>query len=725
MNRFFSALFLAAGLLASGMPSPADASTPPQQRALAEGKNSPVSPQQRKQAVENLEKLLGKRLFKKAAEQALKQLHEYDDQYSGTDLLLYYQALTRLNALDDSINLDSILQEQMKRHGANPHFLRDAALLYQSACHTFKLVDGAYIRGTGPWDGEYSGEARDRVEALRCLVKAMHHAEKGNNMKLLGQLRFITAQALPVKGNRYAPLSAFQSYAALGNLTNLKELPDYVSREEASPFRNVATVPVMVNAGTGKPEVIFYHASSSWETAKNDGERMRWLLDAAIQANPELANQVNYFTASWCRRLFSYANTAPDQEFVYGPGNAGMVAGINPAELKTDQTIVKTDRTGNGKFLLTNLPPDYDFIRIASAVRITPEPDYYVNAANLAADEFLARNQRPAAAQFLGKILQTWNAQSWNKKDKEEFLDVADNLKKRIASITEPNGTFDTDKRTLLAGEPVTVSFSYRNASRACVAVRPVDMKRWQEERMDKVQTSKTLGKAYKDRYSNLGNLLFSLLHDSSYARYLGEEIKGDEITLTPGNRHLNHIAHIPVPTRKPGWYLLTVTLENGYRFHRFLTLSDMVLVRRSVPEGNLWFLADARTGMPVEGGSLRLLRYRQDKTLQKRQVKGITDKDGAMTETIPHRHSSAPPYNMFLGIVSKGDSYVLAGISDYGWESGNYLMDTANKASDSYSCFSWKASPCTAPDRRPVSKASSSARTSRIPEQKTAPGKN
>lgn len=101
---------------------------------------------------------------------------------------------------------------------------------------------------------------------------------------------------------------------------------------------------------------------------------MRWLLDAAIQANPELANQVNYFTASWCHRLFSYSNTAPDQEFVYGPGNAGMVAGINPEELKTNQTVVKTDRTGNGKFLLTTLPPDYDFIRIAAAVRVTPEP---------------------------------------------------------------------------------------------------------------------------------------------------------------------------------------------------------------------------------------------------------------------------------------------------------------------------------------------------------------
>ena len=80
----------------------------------------------------------------------------------------------------------------------------------------------------------------------------------------------------------------------------------------------------------------------------------------------------------------------------------------------------------------------------------------------------------------------------------------------------------------------MTVSFSYRNASRACVAVRPVDMKRWQEERMDKIQTSKTLGKAYKNGYSNLGNLLSNLLHDPSCARYLGEEIKGEEIARGP-----------------------------------------------------------------------------------------------------------------------------------------------------------------------------------------------
>lgn len=125
---------------------------------------------------------------------------------------------------------------------------------------------------------------------------------------------------------------------------------------------------------------------------------------------------------------------------------------------------------------------------------------------------------------------------------------------------------FDADKRTLLAGEPVTVAFSYRNAAQASVTARSVDMKRWQEERMDKVQTSSTLGNAYRKKYSSLGTLLFNLLHEPSYARYLGEEIKGEKVALAPGERHLNRIAQIPVPTRKPGWYLLTVTLDNGYR---------------------------------------------------------------------------------------------------------------------------------------------------------------
>lgn len=127
------------------------------------------------------------------------------------------------------------------------------------------------------------------------------------------------------------------------------------------------------------------------------------------RADPELENEVSLFTASWCRNLLSYANTAPYQEFVYGPGNAGSVEGINPADLKTDQTVVRTDRTDKGQFMLITLPPDYDFIRIASRVTPSPYPaEPYLDAAKIISGEFLVRNQRPAAADVLKKTLQTY-----------------------------------------------------------------------------------------------------------------------------------------------------------------------------------------------------------------------------------------------------------------------------------------------------------------------------
>lgn len=684
MNRILSAFLMGAVMLSSGIPGMASA--------------QPSQQEQRQKSIQEIDRLLEKDLFKKAAEQALKQLHEYDDQYSGRDLELYYQSLYSLNALDDSTNLDTILREQMKRHGDNPWFLMAAASLYQTASHSFKLVDGNYIRTRNPWQGSYSGMARDRVEALRLLSKAMHLAEQNKNMALLGKTRFLTAQALMQNHGEggYYSSGIFQNYAALSNLTSLKELPEYVARRESSSFRNASTLPVTVNPETGKPEVIFYHASSSWETAKNDGERMRWLLNAAIQANPEMANEINNFTAQWCSALFSYSNTAQDQDLVYGPGNAGMAGGVNPSELKPNQTVVKTDRTGKGTFMLITLPPDYDFIRIASTVKTIPFPQYYINAGNLAADEFLCRNQRPAAADILNKTLQAWNAVPRDQTDmsKKDVLKITKNLKERIAAIMEPNGTFDADQRTLVAGEPVTVSFSYRNASRASITARSVNMRQWQEERMNEVLTSKTLGKAYRKKYSSFSSLLTRLLHDEAYTRYLGEEIKGQDIALDPGDQHLNRIAQLPVPTQQPGWYLLTVTLNNGYRFHRFITLSDLVLVRRSVPEGNLWFLAEAGTGAPVEGGSIRILRYRQDKTVQKHQIKGMTNKDGVLLEKLPSRKENQTVYYNFLGIASRGDSYVLSGNSDYGWYSGNTLMDTDNKASDSYSCFFLESQP-------------------------------
>lgn len=176
-------------------------------------------------------------------------------------------------------------------------------------------------------------------------------------------------------------------------------------------------------------------------------------------------------------------------------------------------------------------------------------------------------------------------------------------------------------------------------------------------------------------------------MNDKSAARYLGKEIKGESISLEPGNQHLNRIAQLSVPVSQPGWYLLTVTLNNGYRFHRLFSLSDLVLIRRSIPEGNLWFLAQAKTGAPVEGGNISLVRYRENKTLQTKQVKGATDKNGVLIEPLPPSDSNSPVYYNLLGIATHGDSYAVTGESQY-WDSGSSRMSLNNKASSSYGCF-------------------------------------
>ena len=393
---------------------------------------------------------------------------------------------------------------------------------------------------------------------------------------------------------------------------------------------------------------------------------------------------------------------------MYGPGNAGSVEGINPADLKTDQTVVRTDRTDKGKFMLITLPPDYDFIRIASRVTPSPYPaEPYLEATKLISGEFLARNQRPAAADVLKKTLQIYkdmlqaHHKCGNAKPAEENAettvtytdDATDFLQAEIASITEPNGAFEEDARTLLSGESVSMAFIYRNAASASITARPVNVRLWQEERMNTLLASKKLGKKYEKKYSNFNTLLSNLLRDKSAARYLGKEIKGKSISLDPGNQHLNRIAQLPIPATQPGWYLLTVTLNNGYQFHRLLSLSDLVLIRRSIPEGNLWFLAEAKTGAPVEGGKISLLRYRKDKTLQTKQVKGTTDKNGVLIETLPPNDSNSSTYYNFLGIATHGDSYTVTGERNV-WYSGESRMSLNNKASNSYGCFFLESQP-------------------------------
>ncbi len=144
------------------------------------------------------------------------------------------------------------------------------------------------------------------------------------------------------------------------------------------------------------------------------------------------------------------------------------------------------------------------------------------------------------------------------------------------------------------------------------------------------------------------------------------------------------------MPTDKAGWYLLTVELNDGKKFHRLVTLHDLMLVRRSVPDGNMWYVANAKTGHPVQGADVQLLRYGvnyKDRRINKKQINGASDAQGVLFEKLPPRNNNEYDrlYN-FEALITHGDSYLITPNQD-NWQTGTHLMWTGHKLNESAEC--------------------------------------
>ncbi len=642
-------------------------------------------------AVKDVEKLLEKRLYKKAAEAALKNLKDLDNDQSGNMLTLYCEALNRLGEMGEGITLDSILEEQLKLHADNPHLLMAAAGIYLNANHHFKLVDGKYVRAARYRYADYSGEARDRVHALQCMMRAIAAAEQKKDMKTLAQARLILAYMFMNNTGGRGWGGPFYKYANMSNLTDLNKLPDFISNDEAPTFRNVETLPLVTDAATGKKSPVWYHCPASWQTAANDGQRAMWLMKEAALAYPEIKDQLLLQKAEWLNSLLGYATVSRMGEPLYGPGNAYSVGGYNPAELKNNQTVIQTGRVGKGQFMLIDLPEDYDFIKLAEQIDSASHPFIYFQANQLIANEYMARNQRAKAVALLKQTKEKLQGLKDGDKMKPDTLkSLLKGLDKQIDDITKPNGIFEQDNRYLVAGEAVTLLFSYRNADAAKVTAQEVNVKLWQKERLNKLVTTDTAPKNNRELVESLYDFKKGLVEKSSYARYLGKTYTGKTLKLTPGDQHLNQTVNLPMPTDKAGWYLLTVELNDGKKFHRLVTLHDLMLVRRSVPGGNMWYVANAKTGHPVQGADVQLLRYGvnyKDRRINKKQINGASDAQGVLFEKLPPRNSNEYDrfYN-FEALITHGDSYLITPNQD-NWQTGTHLMWTDHKLNESAEC--------------------------------------
>ena len=241
------------------------------------------------------------------------------------------------------------------------------------AQHFGFIVAGKFHRGQHRGGGRYVGSyERDRSRALQLLVQGLDRARSDPDRGAAGRYLLTLARAL--MGDR-----ATNDSWRLQSLTPLDVLPDY----DENPYRSwggqQSGAPVEPD---GTP--VYYRVPESFEKAKNDGERWRWALAQAAEADPGLLNTTRSTLAGFLLSQFG-TQTIAGSRFGGDPADGRPEASGPYAldTLKDDETIARL-ATGIKRF---KLPDEFNPIKIYQAIADDPKTGQGEEALNAPGDD--------------------------------------------------------------------------------------------------------------------------------------------------------------------------------------------------------------------------------------------------------------------------------------------------------------------------------------------------
>ena len=179
--------------------------------------------------------------------------------------------------------------------------------------------------------------------------------------------------------------------------------------------------------------------------------------------------------------------------------------------------------------------------------------------------------------------------------------------KKRLAQILDDWGRLETQGMHP-AGKMVNLGFSFRNAKEVSFTAHKVkldvfmnDIKAYLKtdpERLDYGQTNP----------DQLGHRLVTENED----KYLGAQTAAWDLALKPAKDHGDRRIEVKTPLNEAGVYLVNAKVGGGQESLILVWITDTVIVDRPTNNNHHYFVADAKTGRPVEGATLEFFGYRQ-----------------------------------------------------------------------------------------------------------------
>ena len=509
-----------------------------------------------------------------------------------------------LDRLGRGEEIDAFLEKTVEAHPNDWRVLAAAASQYDTLSDWGVLRGGVFIRGFGGPDS-VSASARDRVTALRLFVRAMDLLEKQRAAEPVEpKLVFdFYCEFARVCGEVQPPL--------LQKLTDLETLPDYAEEIPGWSLRHWA--PADEN---GNP--VFYDLPESFASAKNDGQRWRFLLEKAAASGAPDAAEARLIFANFLidqfgsQTLADFRNLVDRRDGETGEKDTSSLAAIGSLATLTDNETIARLASGIKRF---PFPEGQNPLTIYRSVMEDGQAslDARTRAASDLARVYMNRRQYVKAEEVYREMARL---------EGENQVPEPERVARRELEMLIGNyGAFaPVPKQT--AGGGASFLWLYRNGRKARFRVQEIDVRHFLKDAVAYLQeAAKNPPEDWNGDKVRLENIGWKLLNDPETARkYLSSDIADWSVDLEPASGHQDTQMRVDFPIEKPGAYLLRGKMENGNSDAIVVWLSDTAILKKQVQGKTLWYVADAKSGAPVPDAEIRFFGFTVERIAARRE---------------------------------------------------------------------------------------------------------
>ncbi len=591
-----------------------------------------------------LKKLHKEGNWKEALAQAKANFTSTSDADSLDDLRTAIECMNKLSKYEE---FESFMDLVNEKHVRNGKVLEGAALSLNAVPSSGAWFDEKYERGGNRWRrnsarGQYGfSQERDRVRMLQFYAKAYLVKDQfGNESKVTLLDNWANAMILYRGGSVSWKLQS---------LTDTGELPDFeLGNKSYSPARGA---PVDAE---GNP--VFYEVPASYEVAKNDGERWRWLMAEQIKVS---GGRLFYASRKVAQFLEGEFGVISMRSFPwYGNMEAGddekNQAGVLQVHtLKENETIAKL--ANNVKRF--ELPDSQNFIKMYL--------DNWQAGDALSGDRvvqiYLNRRQYVKAADLLKDLI------TKNGLDKGR--------EKSLAQIRDDWGRFESQRGAFTMAQDKRVSLIYRNATSVKLTLHEIDFEKVYDDIWIYLKSDPRKVDYNKTSWSNLLQSSVNGQHN----KYIGKQLAEQEYELNPRDKHWDTRANLTLPElKKAGVYLLRGEMGDGKKFYTLVWVDDMMVIKRAVKDGSLYVATDADTGRPLAGVELEFRGYksvRLGKTNKyKIETKSYTKTTNEQGEVLIENTDKSNQNTQYMVKASRGEMRAWMGYDRiWSWNNGKH----------------------------------------------------